>query len=431
MKKCSKKENCVIRNAILFTLLFAVLITAKPPATNAANPEWMFLPIDAVVTKFVDAGEYMWIGTNDKGVFKVHKETLTFVDTVPFQGDFPALDKEGNLWLATFKGFVKYDGSVITEYLYKDYGLSDFYYTSCINIDNEGLIWTGLVDILNHDGIGIVSFDGTKYTLYNSENSALPKNKNNGTTIMSIDSDAENNIWAAINELGIAKFDGTEWLVFNDTNSGLPSNSVNVLKCDNTGNLWLGTRKGLVKFDGTNWTVFDTSNSGLFNDIISNLAIDNSNNKWLSTSGGYGLIKFDDTNWTYYNTNNSQIKWNYISRAIEIDNKSNKWIFVHDGDKYWGVNIFKEGGVILSIDESKNNLKEDLIIIPNPVNDNLYLNNVDYIDFRFNIYDSKGQEILNGILTENLIDVSSLPIGIYFIRVSNGKIFRYSRFIKN
>jgi len=103
--------------------------------------------------------------------------------------------------------------------------------------------------------------------------------------------DKQNNIWIAT-FFGLVKFDGTNWTVYNSSNSGLPGDIVHCIAIDDAGNKWIGLwGDGLVKFDGNNWTVYTTKNSGLPCNSVSTIAIDRNGNKWIGTVDGLGIFR--------------------------------------------------------------------------------------------------------------------------------------------
>lgn len=73
------------------------------------------------------------------------------------------------------------------------------------------------------------------------------------------------------------------------------------------------------------------------------------------------------------------------------------------------------------------NLINDFIIIPNPVNDYLIMDNIDVKNAI--IYNILGEEIMK-VNDENKIDVSSLSKGVYFIGVFDGINSSIKKFIK-
>ncbi len=76
--------------------------------------------------------------------------------------------------------------------------------------------------------------------------------------------------------------DVPEWITYNDTNSDLPGNSVECIKMDHLGNMWIAAVKEigdlyyLIKYDGIDWTVCNN-----LSNRISCLAIDEFDNKWI------------------------------------------------------------------------------------------------------------------------------------------------------
>ena len=84
---------------------------------------------------------------------------------------------------------------------------------------------------------GIMKYDGTNFTLYNSTNTPIPED-----FVYSIAIDSKDNIWftsCRFREGGIVKYDGTDWNVFTPENSDLPVNMVQSIAIDQNDNVWL------------------------------------------------------------------------------------------------------------------------------------------------------------------------------------------------
>ena len=192
-------------------------------------------------------------------------------------------------------------------------------------VDNQGNIWIGMTPVSGATSSlgGLAKFDGTKWTVYNTDNSDLPSD-----CIKTLVADSQENIWVGTNN-GLAKFNGINWTVYNKDNSGLPTNMLTALTFDTQGNLWIGTfDEGVVKFDGTNWTVYNYWNSGLPKGDVFTFAFDSQGNLWYGTiSPDGGLVKFNGTNWTVYNRHITGLSMNYV-RALAIDSQGNLWIGV-------------------------------------------------------------------------------------------------------
>lgn len=179
-------------------------------------------------------------------------------------------------------------------------------------------------------------------------------------------------------------------------------------------NIWVGTEGGLVKLDKTtgNQTFYNKSNSGLPDNVVLSIAIDQNGTKWIGTKGG--LVEFDGTNWSTYNTSNSGLPNNTVTE-ITIDENGTKWI----GTLYRGLAVFNGNGIPVSVKE--NVLANSWVnISPNPTNDKLNIESLNNLNSScieiMNMHGSllKSQFIANN---QQTIDMSYLPVGIYFIRI--------------
>jgi hypothetical protein len=85
--------------------------------------------------------------------------------------------------------------------------------------------------------------------------------------------------------------------------------------------------------------------------------------------------------------------------------------------------------IVLGISDILNENK--ILFYPNPANTRLFIKTEDNSLSQYQIYNSIGQVMKQGKLTENCVDVSGLPKGIYFIQlnVKNGQMLN-SKFIK-
>jgi hypothetical protein len=161
------------------------------------------------------------------------------------------------------------------------------------------------------------------FTNYNTENSGIGFN-----SIDDIKIDNNGILWIASyynnGGNGIAKFDGTNWTNYNVSNSNIIDNKIIDIEIDNLNKKWLASwQNGIISFDGTNWTNFNTSNSQIPTNSINDIAIDNSNNIWIASN--QGLTKFDGTNWITYNLSNSSLTTNQIN-SVAIDNNNVLWL---------------------------------------------------------------------------------------------------------
>jgi streptogramin lyase len=98
--------------------------------------------------------------------------------------------------------------------------------------------------------------------------------------------DDANNKWLADLTYGLLKFDGTNFTVYNTQNSAIPSNNLLEIKKDNAGNIWMRSSNLLIKFDGTNFSSYGISYK------YNSMDVDANGDVWLG-SQALGLFKYD------------------------------------------------------------------------------------------------------------------------------------------
>lgn len=202
--------------------------------------------------------------------------------------------------------------------------------------------------------------------------------------------------------------------------------------------LWFGTNEyigGLVKYDNTNWIIYNTSNYSLPSNFITCATEDKYGNLWFGT-WDKGLVKYDGSKWTLYNTSNSQLPYNTVM-TIFIDELDNKWIGTFGG----GLAVFRENGVIISVENENNMLPKNYELkqnYPNPFNPETV------IEFsipknthvKLKIYDLLGREIttlidekLNAGNYKKTWHAINLASGIYFYKLQTDEYSEVKKLI--
>ncbi|TAL66936.1 MAG: T9SS type A sorting domain-containing protein [Bacteroidetes bacterium] len=285
-----------------------------------------------------------------------------------------AIDKHGNKWIGMYEGG-------IAKFNNNNWQIFDT--TISILLENVYSIADEVDDI----------WVGTQFTtfLYKDNNWKFFTDDPGGT-VCSIAIDSSGNKWFCYLSFGIAKYDGEKWEHYSKSGLKFPFDDAWRLTIDNDNNIWAGSIfHGLTKFNEQNYIVYDTNNSEIPDNRIYALCFDNYNNLWIGTRNG--LAKFDGINWTIYNETNSKLPVNEVT-AIAIDKYDNKWIGTAGG----GIAVYREGGVILDVEDSPDTLLNQnysSIIYPNPVN------NTATIEYNINsqsrvslkIFDISGTEI--------------------------------------
>ena len=99
---------------------------------------------------------------------------------------------------------------------------------------------------------------------------------------------------------GIARHTGSltlkNWKVFT-VKDGLADNFVQTIAADQTGKIWIGTKKGISVFDGTSWTSFTMDESHNSNNIRC-IAVDKTGVIWFGTDNG--VISYENGDFTGY-----------------------------------------------------------------------------------------------------------------------------------
>jgi ligand-binding sensor domain-containing protein len=394
-------------------------------------------------------------------------------------------------------GLTKFDDSEWTHYDTLNSGLPSNSVTD-ISEDSEGIKWiTTKVHVSDPFGVhhmqggGLAKFDGhSSWTVYDTSNSEIPTN-----SLSCIEIDEAGNKWigtiggwgkdTVYASAGLLKFDGTTWTVYDTSNSGLPSNVITCL-IYYSDTLWIGTNEGLATFDGINWNVYDLESFSGLSNYVTSIKVDKSGNKWIGTSdrndnGGVlthfiewdwvslfsddircieidhsdniwigkdfnGLIKLA-TGWTeetifdsvkVYNTSNSGLPNDWIY-SIALDDMGNKWIGTREG----GLAVYNEDGIAPTRERDGFTEVQPIDFklnqnYPNPfnpvtmINYQLPLTNV--VDL--SIYNILGQKVATLVNEKQKPghhhvewDASGFASGVYYYRIQAGKFVDVKKMI--
>lgn len=309
--------------------IFFILLLFYSSKIFSQNNDWIYLSKGFFVTSFAEEGNYIWI-CNYSGIVKMDKTTGTKTyynkTTSPIPDNWVntvKIDNNGIKWFGTQNhGIVKYDGTNWTVF---DTSNSPLPYQTATKmaLDGDNNLWV----IVSSNNAGLMKYDGTNWTTYNISNSGLPNNY-----INCIYSDG-NNIWVGTPG-ALSKFDGITWTTYNTSNSNISPNQALAIDKDGNGNIWLAYYNGVAKFDGNSFYTFNETNTNIPNLQISSLAIDSNNTVWVgcTTYGGQncnpcigGIMSFDGSAWLKYDTANSSMS-DIEVKTVFVDNSNNIWI---------------------------------------------------------------------------------------------------------
>ena len=326
------------------------------------NSEWMQFTCGLNINDIDEEGEFLWIATNG-GLVRLNKNTLESEWYGSINSGLPSnsvyavrIDKNGNKWIGTSQGLVKYDNEKWVVYDTSNSALFN-HRIIAIAIDSNNNVWCGTRDC------GIAKVIDSQ--LINIEHNYLGV----GEFINWIIVDQIGRIWFALYGKGVIRYDGSEWTDFFDsfvnneinalavdknstiwisTRGGgyiIPKNSKVVIglniydyqqvindiiygiSFDVNDNVWFGTDDGLKKYSGTKYYKYQENKTDLPNNDVRHVFIDKDNIKWVATIDG-GLVKFDDSTWTVCNTSNSILPHDYVS-FINRDINDDMWLYSH------------------------------------------------------------------------------------------------------
>ena len=246
---------------------------------------------------------------NPVSIWQKNQSTLTvdpyFVETKTINAPFGpqsitrnmVQDKNGNLWLASWEGIIRYDGKTFTNFTNKD-NLRRFHVFSAFE-DQKGNLWFGTIRA------GVYRYNGRTFTLFTTRDGLADD------LVTCIAEDKRGNIWFGT-AAGVSYFDGKKFHNFT-TKEGLIDNDVNSIIEDSSGNIWIGTRGGVcyynpsayfdsaqhksLKAGGKTFTAVNNQAGVPFNNVRS-IIEDKTGNIWVG--GQDGLYRYDGKNFTQF-----------------------------------------------------------------------------------------------------------------------------------
>jgi len=312
------------------------------PQTNIDESPWQHYIGTGPSLAIAEDDEYIWVG--GAGLSKISKSTNEVTLFTRSNSGLPdnainaiCVDRNGNKWIGTASGLVKYDGT--NWYLFNSSNSALAYdYIYDIKEDGLGNLWIGT-------SLGLNKFNGgTNWTTYT-------KSDWNGRydAVTKVAFDKNGIPWIVISYGGyLAKLEGGKWTLYEEGKSFLPFNiGAKTIAFDNENNLWIGGtyKSNIIKYDGTNATIYDVSNTGISFVGVQNIIVDDYNNKWITSSNG--IIYYDNSNWSQSDLTNSGLShqetytilaaknnFTYVSTLKGIDKfNGTGWTHINLGNK--------------------------------------------------------------------------------------------------
>lgn len=322
-----------------------------------------------------DEDGYLWIGTRQGGLNRFDPRLETFTHYVHSESDPASLnddhinmlyrDRANIIWVGTPAGLDRYDKTTdsFIHYLADPEGIRVDKITAMYH-DSRGQYWLGTMDG------GLKKFDPVTDTVRTYQSIQENPGTLSSDHVTAIIEDTYYVLWVGTRN-GLNRFDPNTGRFDRFVRAGsslqdvppdnrppsgpstttetrspytsLSSNTINALKLDGTGNLWVGTANGLNRFvPGRGFVQYfhDPSFSrGLSENKIISFFEDRSGILWIGTHGG-GVNIYDRQRdlFSYYRHNPkdpNSLPDNFIS-AIHIDSQGYAWI----GTQSSGLNRF-------------------------------------------------------------------------------------------
>jgi ligand-binding sensor domain-containing protein/two-component sensor histidine kinase len=271
-----------------------------------------------------DSRGYLWMGTRGGGLTRydgVKFETFTVKNELV--NNYVACIKEDakhNLWIGTINGFCQYNGVRFTTYKPDKKGL-DFAVNE-IDFDSKGRKWLATNQ-------GVVMFDEKSKAPYTY---IFRKAKIRSSVVNAILVDRDDNVWYGDGE-GLYKINvnGNVYDVMKYGRSkGFMNNSINTLKKDEKGDLWIGTYgDGVYVYNGRQFSRIDPELE-LYKKTVLDFYFDKHDNIWMATLND-GVAQYNKISKTFsWLTDKEGLSNNHV-RSIIQDRSGNFWFGTSGG----------------------------------------------------------------------------------------------------
>ncbi|MDZ7362715.1 MAG: response regulator [candidate division KSB1 bacterium] len=276
---------------------------------------------------------------------KIAFKHLTIDDGLSQNAVFAMLqDHQGFIWFGTKDGLNRYDGYSFTVYQHNPFDLTSLSanYITALFEDSRGVIWIGTTDGgLNRLQRGTKSFQRLHNLSSRSQNFSAQE-------ITAMAEDSTGAIWVGTRGDGLFRFSPqpiqtsgevacTQFVHAPGKANNLSSNSINVLRVDGKGTLWIGTINGLDKLrnvqngEGFEHFVIFTKNPQAPNSArdssVAAIYEDSKGRFWLGTSSGICL--FDRNSGRYQNFSHHyeiyRYGWGIVNGIVE-DQAGQLWL---------------------------------------------------------------------------------------------------------
>jgi signal transduction histidine kinase/ligand-binding sensor domain-containing protein len=204
-------------------------------------------------------------------------------------------DRRGFMWLGTFSGLDRYDGSKVLSYrpVPGDRGSLSASLIFDLHQDAAGDIWIAT------DGGGLDRYRESTDSFEHFRNSPSEPESLAGDRVFAVVDDSEGTIWAGLGGAGLDRLDrstgGFRHYRHSADPRSLPDDTVRTILADSRGRLWVGTVSGLALYATASDDFSPVGQRELGQATIRALFEDSAGNIWIGTENR-GLFRIDANN---------------------------------------------------------------------------------------------------------------------------------------
>jgi len=242
-------------------------------------------------------------------------------------------------------------------------------------------------------------------------------------------------------DIGVMKFDGTSWVQVGTTGFINQSYGVTSLAFNLSGEPYVAFKDPLnygfasvMKFDGTNWVYVGSMGfSAALADYVS-LSFSPLGEPFVAFNDeGYSykatVMKFNGTNWINVGSGGFSAEIaKYLSLAFSPSGYLN--VAYSDASYSYKATVMKYDSVYAGINEPQ---VSTFSVYPNPATDKITLETTGTIEgCKLVLINVAGQELISQQVSERktVIDITTLPSGVYFVRLTNERMVKVGKIIK-
>jgi ligand-binding sensor domain-containing protein len=301
------------------------------------------LSSNIIRTVFVDHRDDLWVGTIQRGIDYLNKESRSMTLVEKKYGEKNSLsgssitsfaqDNNGGMWIGTKENGLIYYKNGQYQIFKADgskHSISKNIVTD-ICIATNGVVWVSVYDA------GLYAFRNGKFELFQMDRSnpdALQSNK-----IRNLDIDENGILWLAT-EQGLESFDFkrnifSHHYLTSETDVVNKRKNIRAILSDSGGKIYAGTNTGLYIYNpisgkSDHFREDLNDSNALGQNTIIDIFEDSKRRIWLGSLGG-GLISFDKENKSFKGyTNKNGFPDNSV-KTIEEDKQANLWLGTNKG----------------------------------------------------------------------------------------------------